>query len=273
MRPDSALPDILQRIVAAKREELLRLRETAPLDQLEETAARTPPGASLAKAIRGANARPCLIAEVKMASPSAGGLMDDETRSRLPLLYAANGATAISVLTERDHFHGDIRHLVEAKSLLRSRLAGAAPPLLRKDFLFDPYHVWESKAAGADTILLIAAMLSDDQLCALLSLARGLGIECLVEAHDKREVERALTAGAEIIGINNRDLRTFDVDLATTERLRPLIPRDHVVVAESGIHTRADAQRLAECGVDAMLVGEALIRAGDVAAKMRELLQ
>jgi indole-3-glycerol phosphate synthase len=272
MRQVDALPDILQRIVAAKREELRRESEAIPLDRLEEMSARVPQGRSFAKALREAHPRPCLIAEVKMASPSAGALMDDEMRSRLPLLYAENGAAAISVLTERDHFHGDIRHLVEAKSLLQLHFADAAPPLLRKDFLFDTYHVWQSKAAGADAILLIAAILSNDQLDAMLSLARELDLDCLVEAHDEREVERALMAGAEIIGINNRDLRTFEVDLATTERLRPVIPHDRLVVAESGIRTGADVQRLADCGVDAILVGEALIRAGDVAAKMRELL-
>lgn len=272
MRQSSQLPDILQRIVAAKREELRREREAIPLGRLEAMSARVPQGRSFAKALREAHPRPCLIAEIKMASPSAGPLMDDEARARLPLLYAENAA-AISVLTERDHFHGDIRHLVEAKSLLLSHFADAAPPLLRKDFLFDPYHVWQSKAAGADAILLIVAILSGDQLDAMLSLARELDLDCLVEAHDEREVERALMAGAEIIGINNRDLRTFEVDLATTERLRPVIPHGHLVVAESGIRTGADVRRLADCGVDAILVGEALIRAENVGAKMRELLE
>ena len=140
-----------------------------------------------------------------------------------------------------------------------------------KDFLLEPYHVWESKAYGADAILLIAAILSSDQLAFLLSLAGALGMECVIEVHDEHELERALTAGAEIIGINNRNLRTFEIDLATTERLRPLIPADRVVVAESGVRTRADVERMADCGVDAVLVGEALVRADDVAAKMREL--
>jgi indole-3-glycerol phosphate synthase len=273
------MPGVLQRIVAAKREELQRQRKELPLERLEEQAERSPPGRSFARALRegpvvAPSSRVRLIAEVKMASPSAGRLMDDERRARLPLLYADNGAAAISVLTERDNFQGDLRHLTEAKVALQTRFDDAAPPLLRKDFLFDPYHVWESKAAGADAILLIAAILSSDQLDGLMSLARELEMDCLVEAHDEREVERALAAGAHIVGINNRDLRTFEVDLATTERLRPLIPHDRVVVAESGIRTREDVQRLADCGVDAVLVGEALIRAADdVEAKMRELLQ
>jgi len=277
MRQADGMPGVLQRIVAAKREELQRQRKELPLERLEEQAERSPPGRSFARALRegpavAPSSRVRLIAEVKMASPSAGRLMDDERRARLPLLYTENGASAISVLTERDNFHGDLRHLTEAKAALQTRFDDAAPPLLRKDFLFDPYHVWESKAAGADAILLIAAILSSDLLDGLMSLARELEMDCLVEAHDEREVERALAAGAEVIGINNRDLRTFEVDLATTERLRPLIPHDRVVVAESGIRTREDVQRLADCGVDAVLVGEALIRADDVEAKMRELL-
>jgi indole-3-glycerol phosphate synthase len=198
--------------------------------------------------------------------------MDDAKRARLPLVYAENGAAAISVLTERAHFQGSLDHLTEAKETLRASFADSAPPLLRKDFLFEPYQIWESKAAGADAVLLIAALMSTDELSRLVSLAGELGIECLVEAHDEREVQRALEAGAGIIGINNRDLRTFQVDLATTERLRPLIPADRVVVSESGIRTRADVERMAGGGVDAVLVGEALVRAGDVAAKMRELL-
>jgi indole-3-glycerol phosphate synthase len=272
MRKADGLPDILQDIVAGKREELRHQRQSLPLEAMKERAEHMPAPKGLARALREARERPCLIAEVKMASPSAGVLIDDETRAHLPLVYARSGATAISVLTERDHFHGCLQHLVDTRSLLQSHLGQAAPPLLRKDFLFEPYHVWQSKAAGADAILLIAAVLSDDQLDAMLSLSRDLGLDCLVEAHEAREVERALGAGAEIIGINNRDLRTFEVDLATTERLRPLIPRDQLVVAESGVRCRADVQRLADCGVDAVLVGEALTRADDPAVKMRELL-
>ncbi len=271
MRQTEALPDILQRIVGAKRDELRRLQKTKPLDELREMAARVASCRSLSNAIRGSEKHPCLIAEVKMASPSAGRLMDDAKRRALPLLYAENGAAAISVLTEQAHFQGSLAHLAEAKSSLAQAFGDEAPPVLRKDFLFEPYQVWESKAATADAILLIAALLSADELAHLLRLAHELHMECLVEAHDEREVERALTAGAQIVGINNRDLRNFAVDLAVTERLRPLVPEDRLVVAESGIRTRADAQRLADCGVDAVLVGEALIAAEDVAAKAREL--
>jgi indole-3-glycerol phosphate synthase len=142
---------------------------------------------------------------------------------------------------------------------------------LRKDFLFDAYHLFEARAYGADAVLLIAAILDPALLAELLALAGTLGLECLVEVHDERELEQALAAGAKIIGINNRDLRTFEVDLAVSERLRPLIPRDRVVVAESGIHTRADVQRLLALGVNAVLIGEALVTADDAAAKIGEL--
>ncbi|HUS82840.1 MAG TPA: indole-3-glycerol phosphate synthase TrpC, partial [Dehalococcoidia bacterium] len=236
-----------------------------------------PAARSLAGALRAGPAgvpspRIRVIAEVKAASPSAGRLMDDDRRAGLPLLYAESGAAAISVLTERAHFQGDLGHLTEARETLQSRFGDGAPPLLRKDFLFDPYQVWESRAYGADAILLIIAILSRERLAGLLSLAGDLGLDCLVEAHDEGEVEQALEVGAEIVGVNNRDLHSFEVDLATTERMRPLIPSGRIVVAESGIHGRADVERMAACGVDAVLVGEALVRAKDTAAKMKELL-
>jgi indole-3-glycerol phosphate synthase len=271
------IPTVLQRIVVAKREELLRLRDEMPLAALKERAGRVPQGRSLAVALRegplgAATSRIRIIPEVKMASPSAGRLMEDDLRVRLPVLYAQNGAAAISVLTEQSHFHGEMRHLAEAKDELQTLLGESAPPLLRKDFLLEPYHIWESKAYGADAILLIAAILSTDQIAFLLSLAAELGMESIIEVHDEPELEQALTAGAEVIGINNRNLRTFEIDLATTERLRPLVPAGRIVVAESGLRTHADVERMADCGVDAVLIGEALVRAGDVAATMRELL-
>jgi indole-3-glycerol phosphate synthase len=273
MRVSENVPGILQEIVAAKRVELARVEQETPLLELQERVAglQQSQSQSLSKALRGPQRGVALIAEVKMASPSAGRLVDDAKRSGLPLLYAENGASAISVLTEQAHFCGRLEHLTEAKSSLQLALGDDAPPLLRKDFLLEPYQVWESKAAGADAILLIAALLSVDELAYLLLLARDLGMECLIEAHDEREVAQALTAGAAIIGINNRDLRTLEVDLATTERLRPLVPADRIVVSESGIRTRMDIERLAACGVDAVLIGEALVRADDPAAKMLEL--
>ncbi len=270
------MPDILRRIVGAKREELRAEQQKTPLAVLQERVARLPieEDRSFSKAIRreAAASRIRLIAEVKMASPSAGPLIDDETRRRLPLLYAEAGAAAISVLTESAHFQGSLGHLTEARKALRARFGEAAPPLLRKDFLFEPYQVWESRGHGADALLLIVALLPQDELAELLALSRELGMECLVEVHDEREVATALAAGALVIGINNRDLRSFKVDLATTERLRPLIPQDRLVVAESGIRTRHDIARMTACGVDAVLVGEALVTTADPAAKLRELM-
>ncbi|HUS81945.1 MAG TPA: indole-3-glycerol phosphate synthase TrpC, partial [Dehalococcoidia bacterium] len=192
MRQPDEMPDILRRIVTTKREELERQRQMIPLGELKERAARLPAARSLAGALRAGPAgvpspRIRVIAEVKAASPSAGRLMDGDRRAGLPLLYAESGAAAISVLTEKAHFQGDLRHLTEARETLHSRFGDGAPPLLRKDFLFDAYQVWESKAYGADAILLIIAILSRERLAGLLSLAGDLGLDCLVEAHDEGE--------------------------------------------------------------------------------------
>ncbi len=208
---------------------------------------------------------PRLIAEAKKASPSKGLLRPEFDPAGLARAYAAGGAAALSVLTERHFFQGDPAYVRAAK-------AAAPLPALRKDFLFDPYQVVEARAIGADAVLLIVAILEGELLGELLSLATSLGLAVLVEVHDEPEVERALAAGARIVGINNRDLRTFRVDLAATGRLRALIPPECLVVSESGIGSPSDVARLREWGVDAMLVGESLVRAGDVAARVRELL-
>jgi indole-3-glycerol phosphate synthase len=277
---------ILDRIVAAKKEGLPYRRQKEPMEslqrrirQLVEQQEGRGEQWSLKRAIlegpRGplnGGKRLQIIAEVKKASPSKGRIITDLERDGLPRAYVHSGATAISVLTEEKHFLGDIKHLLETRNNLDGYYPGGRPSLLRKDFLFDPYQIWESRAFGADAVLLIAAILSDDQMRELMALARELEMDSLVEVHNEAEVARAVDVGAEIIGINNRDLRTFQVDLATTERLRPLIPPDRVVVSESGISTRADAERLADCGVHAILVGEALITAPDVKRKVRELL-
>ncbi len=266
----SELPAILERIVAAKRQELERRRQEEPLAVLRARAVETPPTRSLAEALRGPSL--ALIAEVKRASPSRGILRADLDPQALARTYAGSGAAAISVLTEEQHFQGSLDDL----SAVRAAVDGCGdtrPPLLRKDFLFDAYHLFEARVYGADAVLLIAAILNPGLLAELLALARTLGLECLVEVHDERELERALAADAQIIGINNRDLRTFEVDLAVSERLRPLIPADRVVVAESGIHTRADVERLRALGVNAVLIGEALVTAEDAGAKIRELLR
>jgi len=253
---------ILDRIVADKRGELARRQREQPLAALRELVRRMPPARSLATAVR---ARPPgLIAEVKRASPSRGVLRVDLDAAALARAYAEAGAAAISVLTEERYFQGSLGDLQAVREAVDE-------PLLRKDFIFDMYQVFEARAYGADAVLLIAAILNPGLLTSLIALARSLGLECPVEVHDEPELERALMAGAEIVGINNRDLRTFEVDLATTERLRPLLPPAVTVVAESGVHTRADVQRLAALGVHGILIGEALVLADDPAAKIREL--
>ena len=258
------MPNILDEIVAAKRGELARQKELAPLPVLEEQIAARPAPRDLADALRGGPVS--LIAEVKKASPSRGLLCPDFDPVRLAQTYADHGAAAISVLTD-PRFQGEPEHLSRIKSAGASRQV----PVLRKDFIFDSYQVYEARAIGADTFLLIVAILSPTQLAELLSLGRELGMRCLVEVHDEPELQTALDAGAEVVGINNRDLRTFKTDLAVTEGLAPHIPRDKVIVSESGIHTAEHLRRLGKLGVNAVLVGEALVTAPDVAAKVREL--
>ena len=255
---------ILDDIVKAKAEELERRRQNMPLSELEKLGSKS--AKNFASAIKGDDIR--LIAEVKKASPSRGLICAHLDPLRLAQTYADNGAAAISVLTEERYFQGSLEHLAAIKGMLNQREI----PLLRKDFIFDPYQVYESRAYGADALLLIVAILSNEQLQELLSLSHSLGLQCLVEVHNEAELEAALLNGAKIIGINNRDLGTFTIDLDVTKRLRPLVPSDKIVVSESGIKNRADVQMLREWGVDAILVGEALVVADDVAAKMREFL-
>ncbi|MEK7326085.1 MAG: indole-3-glycerol phosphate synthase TrpC, partial [Chloroflexota bacterium] len=223
--------------------------------------------------------RPALIAEVKKGSPSKGVMVADFDPIRLAQTYAANGATAISVLTDEKYFGGSLEYLrqIAALNLQRKLPEGSKPsgsfagmPLLRKEFICDSYQIYEARAAGADAVLLIAAELSDHELLTFQSRIRHLGMAALVEVHTEHELVRALHCGATLIGINNRDLRDFTVSLDTTRRLRPLLPPGVTVVAESGIRTREDV-----CGleVDAVLVGEALVRAEEVGAKVRELSQ
>ena len=219
---------------------------------------------SLADALTGDGIR--LIAEVKKASPSRGLLSPDFDSVRLADTYVANGAAAVSCLTD-PRFQGELAHL----SAIKQSGASGRAPVLRKDFLFDHYQVYEARAAGADGILLIVAILEPPLLRELLETAHSLGMQCLVEVHDEGELETAVDAGAEIIGINNRDLRTFTTDLAVSQRIAPLVPGDKVVVSESGIFTRHDLDLLDSVRVNAVLVGEALVTAPDVGAKVREL--
>lgn len=206
-----------------------------------------------------------LIAEIKKASPSAGLIREDFDLEKIAISYEQNGAAAISVLTETKYFQGSLDHLRRVREVV-------SLPLLRKDFIIDEYQVYESKVCHADAILLIAAILEQSEMVALLQLAHRLGMEALVEVHNRSELERALAAGANIIGINNRNLRTLKVDLRTSLELAPLVPPGRIVVAESGIHSREDVVELEKLGINAILVGECLMKSKDVGAKIKELM-
>ena len=255
---------ILDDIVAAKRQELALQKSALPLKELVERIASQPRPLNLSGALLGGGVR--LIAEVKKASPSRGLLRADFDPVQLAAIYASNGAAAISVLTD-PRFQGELAHIVRIKEAGASQRA----PVLRKDFIFDSYQVYEARAAGADGLLLIVAILTSQELAELLQLAQQFWMQCLVEVHDETELGVALEAGAEIIGINNRDLRTFHTDLAVTEHLAPLVPRGKIIVSESGISGREHLQQLSRLRVNAALVGEALVTASDVAEKVREL--
>ena len=257
---------ILNEIVKDNLEELEARKHSLPLAELKRVVLEQPPPLEFASALHGDRIQ--LIAEVKKASPSRGIIRPDFDPVDIAQTYASNGASAISVLTETRYFQGGLNHLKD----IRNSLGNKRPPLLRKDFITDPYQVYESRAYGADSLLLIMAILNPQKLEELLRLSHELGMSCLVEVHNEAELEIALRSGTRIIGINNRDLKTFTVDLATTERLRPLIPRDKIVVSESGIKDRRDMEKLRQWGVDAVLVGESLMSASDIAAKMKELL-
>ena len=254
---------MLKKIVALKKERVEQRKKVLSLSCLKERIAQQKPPLDFATALVGDHIR--LIAEVKQASPSRGVLNPNLNPTRLARTYAEGGAAAISVLTEENYFKSSVDYLATIREAVRI-------PLLRKDFIFDPYQVYESRAYGADALLLIAAILSRPQLEELLSLSHSLGLSCLVEVHKEDEVERALRSKARIIGINNRDLDTFNTDINTTRRLRPLIPQTRIVVSESGIKTRSDAEKLKRWGVNAILVGEALVTANDILTKMRELV-
>jgi indole-3-glycerol phosphate synthase len=256
---------ILDEIVATTARELAVKKEKLPLEELKELAGEQPAALDFAAALRGDGVR--LIAEVKKASPSRGVIRADFHPVEIATIYAHNGASAISVLTESEHFQGSLDYLREIKSTVEPRL-----PLLRKDFIFDPYQAWEARAYGADCLLLIVAILTPARLGELLELSHQLGMKCLVEVHNESELDTALTSGAGIIGINNRNLKTFAVNLDTTGRLRSLIPPDRIVVSESGIKSRADMAKMREWQVDAVLIGEALVSVPDIAARMKEFL-
>ena len=255
---------ILDRIVADKRSELAAATSAVPLPELQARSRSAPAVRPFAPALRGAQV--ALLAEVKRASPSRGLFRADFDPVALAKAYANAGAAAISVLTDEKHFQGSLADLAAIRKALPD-----GPPLLRKDFLIDMYQVYEARCAGADAVLLICAILEANTLDKLTTCAKSLGMDALVEVHNEKELRLAISVGADLIGINNRDLRSFDADLATTEHLGPLVPDRTTVVAESGIFTRADIIRLEACGVSAVLIGEALVTATDPESKIREL--
>lgn len=255
----------LDEIIARSAQELTLKKKRRPLKELQRLAAGQPPPLDFAAALHGEGLS--LIAEFKRASPSKGAIRSGVSPEDIIPVYASNGAAAISILTETGYFQGRPDDLLAA----RKALGGKRLPLLRKDFIFDPYQVYESRACGADALLLIAAILDGEKLGELLQLAHRIGMACLVETHNQSEVATALASGANIIGINNRDLNTFKVDLATTARLRPLIPPDRITVAESGLKERRDIEKMRELGVNAVLIGEYLMTAPDIAARIKEL--
>ena len=254
--------NVLERIVASTREELERRRRATPLSQLEAALADRPEGRPFGEAL----ARPgiSVIAEHKRRSPSAGVIREGATVTDIVQAYERGGAAALSILTEGANFGGDLDDLREA-------IAATDLPVLRKDFIVDRYQLYETAAAGADAILLIVAALGDDDLFELHREARGLDLDVLVEVHDEEELERALDVDADILGINNRDLGDFSVDIERTYELLSDVPAGKTVVSESGYSTREQLEDLDRVGVDAVLIGETLMRAEDVEAACRGL--
>ncbi|OGI46544.1 MAG: indole-3-glycerol-phosphate synthase [Candidatus Muproteobacteria bacterium RBG_16_65_34] len=262
----SGTPDILKKILARKAEEIVARAGRLPLTDLSRRVASAPAPRGFREAIetRIATGRPAVIAEIKKASPSKGLLRAEFRPAEIARSYERHGAACLSVLTDIDFFQGGDDHLRQARE-------ACALPVLRKDFTVDAYQVYEARAIGADCILLIVAALGDAQLRELARLAHELGMDVLVEVHDGPELERALELETPLIGINNRDLHTFEVRLNTTLDLLPRIPKDRIVVTESGIHTPEDVALLRTHGVNAFLVGEAFMKAADPGEKLGEL--
>ncbi len=258
--------DILKTILARKADEVAERARLLGLRELSARAADLAParGFGDALAAKAAAGTPAVIAEIKKASPSKGLIRADFDPAALARSYASGGATCLSVLTDRDFFQGDDGHLTAARD-------ACALPVLRKDFTIDAYQVYEARVLGADCMLLIVAALGDAALLELSVLALELGLDVLVEVHDEVELERALATPARLIGINNRDLRSFATDIETTLNLRPAVPDDRLVISESGIANAADVARLRRAGVHGFLVGESLVRAPDPGAKLKEL--
>lgn len=259
-------PDILRKILARKREEIAERSARLPLAEVRHRAEAASPTHGFANAIRAriSTGKPAVIAEIKKASPSKGLLRADFNPAEIAKSYERHGATCLSVLTDRDFFQGADEHLQEAR-------AACSLPVLRKDFTIDPYQVYEARALGADCTLLIVAALDDTRLRELADLVRDVGLDVLVEVHDAAELERALLLDTPLIGINNRNLRTFEVKLETTLDLFERIPKDRIVVTESGIHTSADVTRMRQHGINTFLVGEAFMKADEPGERLAQL--
>ncbi len=263
----SGTPDILQRIVDYKKDELASARSLVPLADLKARCADAPPVRGFRDTLKRVDeaGRTPVIAEVKKGSPSKGVIRADFDPVAIAGIYEKNGAACLSVLTDEHFFLGRLDYL--------TRIRGAVNiPLLRKDFIFDDYQILEARASGADAVLLIAAMLDRSRLRDFIAIARDLSLDVLLEVHDESELETALETDCRLIGVNNRDLRTFVTDLGTTERLCALMPSDRFPVAESGINTRADILRLRAADARAFLIGEALMQEPDIGAKLRVIL-
>lgn len=251
----------MDRIIETKRREVAERKEKTPLAVLEKRIAGLPQARDFeATLVPGA-----IIAEVKRRSPSRGVLRADLDPAGIARIYEAHGAAAISVLTDGNFFGGSEADLAAVRNAVTL-------PVLRKEFIIDPWQIHETRAIGADALLLIAAILTEEELSGYRKAAESLGMAVLVEVHDGTELDKALAAGAEIVGINNRDLRTFTTDIETARALAPRVPRDRIVVAESGIRTRREIETLQEAGVRAFLIGETLVAAPDIAGKLTELL-
>ena len=261
------MPDILRKIEAYKRREIAEAKVRMPFKTLERQARDHDPPRGFIKAIerQHGQGRIAVIAEIKKASPSKGVIRDDFDPAKLAKAYEQGGATCLSVLTDGPSFQGSLANLEVARK-------AAIMPALRKDFMLDPYQVYEARANGADCILVIMASVTDAEAKALNAAAHDLRMDMLVEVHDEEELKRALQLEARLIGVNNRDLRTFKTDLAITENLAPRIPKDKIIVSESGISTHEDCVRLERAGVATFLVGEALMKHKDVAEATRNLI-
>lgn len=258
---------ILKQIVAKKRERIALAKTQLPFDVLKEkTANLKVAGRGFIKCINRSGSL-SLIGEIKKASPSRGIIREDFNPSQIAAIYQESGAQAISVLTEEDHFQGSLSYIQQVKNTVEL-------PVLRKDFIIDDYQVYESKFYGADAILLIAELLTKEQIRGILEIAKSLSLDCLVEVHEEKELKKILNLKeVNLIGINNRNLDTLEVDFKTTERLYPLIPKDKIVVVESGIKRYQDIMFLKILGVKAVLIGEAFMEASDIKMKVEELMR